>query len=151
MAVEKRPSWYNAAGHCDWGKLPNLRPWSGAQRTATGFEGRDAATDPAYGVTGDGDRRVGADRSKRRVVRLKGVPKAVNDPAEERRNIAKLVGDVRMLRGFQDTQMHELNSVIALRNAKALAMSLGLDCCFAWPVLGAKDDAIIFWRSSRWS
>ena len=84
MAVEKRPSWYNAAGHCDWGKLPNLRPWSGAQRTATGFEGKEAATDLARGVTGNGDRRASADGSERRVVRFKGVPKAVDDPAEER-------------------------------------------------------------------
>ena len=45
--------------------------------------------------------------------------------------------------GYLDKQTHELNSDIALRNAKALATSLGLPCRFAWPVLWCKDCAII--------
>jgi hypothetical protein len=46
--------------------------------------------------------------------------------------VAKPAGDVRKLQGFHDTQMHELDSVIALR-----------ECSLAWPVLWNANDDII--------
>ena len=110
-------------------------PGSGAQHTAA----QGVAECIATSTRGSTKR----DESRRRVVRFKGVPIASDEPANERPNSATRAGDVRLLRGYHATQMHELNSVIALRNAKALAMSLGLPCRFAWPVLWCKDCAVI--------
>ena len=112
MTVEKCPSWHDAAGGCNWGRFSDPQPWSGAQRTATGIGGQDIAADSARRVIKNSNRRASADESKRRVVRIKGVPKAMCDPAVGRQNVAKPAGDVRLLRGFQDTQTHELNAVI---------------------------------------
>jgi hypothetical protein len=88
-------------------------------------------------------RRIRAKSGEQYAVRFTGVPKVTYELAGKKRKVSKPAGDVKLLRDFHDTPLHELNALIALRDAKALAMSLGIHCRFEWPVLWRKDDAII--------
>ena len=142
MATEKCLSWCDAVDAC---KKSDFRSWSwgGAKCAAPGDICQDMTVYVARTVIKNSHRRVSADSGKRHVVRFKGVPKVTYDLAGKGRNVTKPAGDVKLLRDFHDTPAHELNALIALRDAKALAMSLGIHCRFEWPVLWRKDDAII--------
>ena len=127
MAVEKRRSWYEADSSAPWGGDYVFAAWSGAKSTATCSNTQSTATRTVSSVIkNDKARKMSQSSRKRRVVRFKGVPRDSDEPADKGQNVAPPAGEMRTLRGFRDTEMHELNSVIALRNAKALAMSLGL-------------------------
>ena len=134
---------YSAVSQDKRDSYPILEPWSGAQSTATKGEGKVIIPGTVHSAVKAIAGRPGIGRNKGRAVRFKGVPNAVNDPAEIQPSVAEPASDTRTLRGFHDTQMHELDSAIALRNAKALAMSLGTSCHFAWPVLRNAEGAII--------
>jgi len=139
MAVERCGSWYEAGSAASWSGDLVLAAWSGSKSAATCSDTMSTALSAERQVIkNDKARKMSQSSRKRRVVRFKGVPRDSNEPAGGENNVDLPNGDVRLLRGFNDTEIHELNTVIALRNAKALAMSLGLNCRFAWPVLWCK-------------
>ena len=119
--------------------------WSSAQSIATSNLCK-AWSDPQSVATG-GKSGSTYDRSRvgqtRRVVRFEGCPDAPDEPAAEQLIVAADAGEKGVPRGYLDSQTHALNAVIALRDAKALAMSLGLPCRFVWPDLWRKDCAIM--------
>ena len=89
---------------------------------APGVICQDMTVNVARTVIKNSNRRASADCGKRHVVRFKGVPKTAYDLAGKGHNITKPASDVKLLRDFHDTPAHELNAIIALRDAKALAM-----------------------------
>jgi len=138
MAVDKRSSWCDAcntdacsAGTDNWGSNSLVRAWSGSKSAATCSSFQSTASSAVRNIIKNDKARELSQRTReRRTVRFKGVPRNSDEPAGIEHNNTLPNGEVRKLRGFNDAEMHELHTVIALRDAKALAMSLGLKCRF---------------------
>jgi len=79
----------------------------------------------------------------RRTVLFEGCLGAPREPAAVQLPAATGVGDRDAPLGYLDSQMHALNAIIALRDAKALSLSLGSPWCFGWPVLWSMEYAFI--------
>ena len=96
----------------------------------------------AKGKVQEASQKESCARQPGRAVRSKGSHGTPNEPSPVQLPVATDVGGRDVPFGYLDSTMQELNAMIALRDAKALALSLGSPCCFGRPVLWSAERAI---------